>query len=724
MKKEKKILLDVIRSKEYRPMKAKEISLLLGNSKKRLFILQEYLDDLEEEGLIKKNKKGQYVKCLSKTDSKLESLKREHRKKKMKNKLYSGIFIGNRGGFGFVETEEAGEDIFIAKEDRKDAMHKDLVQFFLKEGQKGKRREGIICKVLEHGLTSLVGTFWDCKNYGFVVADNPKIFQDIFIPKEKTKGAKTGDKVVVCISKYAEGKQKPEGIVSEILGALDERGVDITSIVKDKSLPFEFPAKVEEQANRIRPHIIEADFNGRKDLRDLLMVTIDGEDARDLDDAVSLTKEGENYCLGVHIADVSNYVQYRSALDREALKRGTSVYLPDRVIPMLPKALSNGICSLNQREDRLALSCLMKIDGSGRVIEHEIAETVICVNERMTYKDVSKILLREDEALSQRYKKVEDLFFLMQELSQILRAKRKGRGGIDFDFPEAKIRLNEEGKAIEVYTYQTNAATEIIEDFMLIANETVAEEFAEKKIPFVYRSHDLPDRDKMEAALTFIRENGVEVKKKKADISPKEVDEILERIRGQEKESIVARILLRSMKQASYTTDCSGHFGLAAKYYCHFTSPIRRYPDLQIHRIIKDCLRGRMSEEKKASYQEILPDVARHCCETQRRADETEREAIKLKKAEYMSNHIGEIFDGIISGITAWGLYVELENTVEGLVPLGRMTDDYYIYDEVNYRLIGEDRGKIYSFGQRVKVEVLDVSIEDRSVDFQLKEDL
>ena len=724
MKKQKKILLDVIRTKEYRPMKAKEISLLLGNPKNRLFILQGYLDELEEEGLIKKNKKGQYVKCLSKGDLKLDVLKREHRKKKMRKNLLVGTFVGHRDGFGFVEIEgEDKEDIFISKEDTKSAMHGDLVEIYIKEEKRGKRKEGVVYEILKHAVTSLVGTFWDCKNYGFVVADNSKIFEDIFIPKEKMAGAKDRDKVVVSISKYSDGKQKPEGYVTEIIGACGTKGVDITSIVKDKDLPFEFPKRVKEQAGKIQPKLIDGDFNGRKDLRDWLTVTIDGEDAKDLDDAISLIKEGENYHLGVHIADVSNYVQYHSALDREALKRGTSVYLPDRVIPMLPKTLSNGICSLNQGEDRLTLSCLMKIDSKGHILEHEIAETVIRVKERMTYTDVRKILQKEDEGVSKRYKDLEDFFFLMKELSQILRKKRKERGSIDFDFPEAKVLLDENGKAVDIYAYETNVATQIIEDFMLIANETVAKTFADKNLPFLYRSHEIPDRDKMEATLTLIKGYGIKVKKAGQDIQPKEVGEILDLVKGSEKENLISRILLRSMKQASYTTECLGHFGLAAKYYCHFTSPIRRYPDLQIHRIIKDSLRGRLTEAKIQSYSELLPEVARHSSAMERRAEETEREAVKLKKAEYMSSHIGEIFEGVISGVTAWGLYVELANTVEGLVPISKIADDYYIYDEANYCLIGEARGKVYSFGQCVKVEVMDVSIEDRTIDFKLKED-
>ena len=462
------------------------------------------------------------------------------------------------------------------------------------------------------------------------------------------------------------------------------------------------------------------DSHERRDLRDLKTFTIDPVQAKDLDDAVSLSKEGNLFHLGVHIADVSNYVQYNSALDREALKRGTSVYLVDRVIPMLPQKLSNGICSLNAGEDRLALSCLMDIDEKGKVVSHGIAETVIHVNERMTYTDVKKILQKEDEKVSERYKELLPMFFQMEELSALLRKRRKKRGAIDFDFPESKVELDENGKPVRIYPYEQNVATGIIEDFMLAANETVAQEYAQAELPFVYRTHENPDMEKVEPVLELVHRAGVKVKKSKEEIRPKEVQKILKELEGKESEAFFSRLILRSMKQAKYTTECTGHFGLAARYYCHFTSPIRRYPDLQIHRIIKENLRGKMTEAKIRHYQEILDEVARQSSAMERRAEEAERETIKMKKAEYMESQIGQVYEGIISGVTDWGFYVELENTVEGLVHVNSLTDDYYIYDNSRYTLTGEKKKKSFAIGQKVKVRVAQADAGERTVDFVL----
>ena len=532
------------------------------------------------------------------------------------------------------------------------------------------------------------------------------------------KNAVTGDKAIAQIKKYGSSKRNPEGKIIEILGHEGEKGVDVLSVAKSYELPMEFPEKVMNQAEKIKTELNEGDFFGRMDLRDWTMVTIDGEDAKDLDDAVSLTKEGEFYRLGVHIADVSNYVQYNSALDREALKRGTSVYLVDRVIPMLPKKLSNGICSLNAGEDRLALSCLMDIDKKGNVVGHKIAETVIHVTERMTYTNVNKILTHADEAVTKKYQELVPMFFLMKELSEIVRKNRKKRGAIDFDFPESKVILDENGKPVDIYEYEHNSATDLIEDFMLLANETVAEEYYFNEIPFVYRTHEEPDSEKIESVFSMIRAGKIKVKKAKENVSPKEIQQVLKEIEGLECEPFFARLLLRSMKQAKYTTDCIGHFGLAARYYCHFTSPIRRYPDLQIHRIIKENLRSRMTKEKKQHYKEILPDVASRSSMLERRAEEVERETVKMKKAEYMMAHIGEEFEGIISGVTEWGFYVELSNTIEGLVHVNLLTDDYYEYDREHYTLTGEDTGKVYKMGQKIRVKVLRADLATRTVDF------
>lgn len=569
------------------------------------------------------------------------------------------------------------------------------------------------------------GTYQLNRDFGFVISDNPKFSKDIFIPRKEAAGIKNGDKVIAVITDYGSGNKNPEGKIKENLGNIRTPGTDILAIVKSFGIPSEFPEKVMKQAQRVPDHVLDADRDGRLDLRHLQTVTIDGEDAKDLDDAISLTKEGDIYHLGVHIADVSNYVQYNSALDREALKRGTSVYLADRVVPMLPERLSNGICSLNQGEDRLALSCLMDINEKGKVVSHQITETVINVDERMCYTDVKNILEDTDEEAKKRYDALIPMFFMMKELSGILRNSRHHRGSIDFDFPESKIILNAAGKAIDVKPYEANVATKIIEDFMLMANETVAQEYCTEEIPFVYRTHDNPDPEKVESLLTLLHNQGVKIQKAKEEITPKKIQQIIESIEGLPNEAMISRLVLRSMKQAKYTTECSGHFGLAAKYYCHFTSPIRRYPDLQIHRIIKDNLRGRLMREGRTEhYAEILDEVARQSSVCERRADEAERESDKLKKAEYMSYHLGEEFEGIISGVTGWGLYVELPNTVEGLVHVNTLRDDYYVFDQESYELRGEMTKKVYKLGDKVRVRVADADKMLKTVDFELVSDI
>ena len=545
----------------------------------------------------------------------------------------------------------------------------------------------------------------------------------MYISARNSKGVRDGDKVVAEIIDYGDASHKPEGRITENLGSINAPGTDILAIVKSYKIPSEFPIKVINQAMRVPDHVQEADRDGRLDLTELRTVTIDGEDAKDLDDAVSLTKENGIYHLGVHIADVSNYVQGGSALDKEALKRGTSVYLADRVVPMLPERLSNGICSLNQGEDRLTLSCLMDIDESGCVINHQIAETIIRVDRRMSYNQVRMILEDGDTKTSREYQEFVPMFFLMKELSALLRSKRHNRGSIDFDFPESKIILNGAGRAIDVQPYEHNVATDIIEDFMLMANETVAKEYCKGEYPFVYRTHENPDPERVESLLTLLRHQGIQVQKSGEEISPKEIQEILEKIQGLPNEAMLSRLMLRTMKQAKYTTECSGHFGLAAKYYCHFTSPIRRYPDLQIHRIIRDNIRGRLQREGKTEHnREILESVAEQSSICERRAQEAERESDRLKKAEYMSYHLGEEFDGIISGVTAYGLYVELHNTVEGLVHISTLSDDYYTLDEENYELSGELTKKIYHLGQKVRVRVADADALSRTVDFTIVE--
>lgn len=748
MDRRKKFILELMGDPIYQPMRLREISSLLRLSKEEKRELYDVLDELCEEGKVSVDRKGRYEKVKGKWkkkkddryyDDRREEYGSEYgRKKKDKNKKdknkkeqpegiqAEGTFIGHPKGFGFVEIEGQDEDIFIPESDTGTAMHQDKVRIIIRDDKKeGKRQEGVVVKVLERGMPEIVGTYQLNRDFGFVISDNPKFSKDIFIPRKEAAGIKNGDKVIAVIIDYGSGNKNPEGKIKENLGNIRTPGTDILAIVKSFGIPSEFPEKVMKQAQRVPDHVLDADRDGRLDLRHLQTVTIDGEDAKDLDDAISLTKEGDIYHLGVHIADVSNYVQYNSALDREALKRGTSVYLADRVVPMLPERLSNGICSLNQGEDRLALSCLMDINEKGKVVSHQIAETVINVNERMCYTDVKNILEDTDEEAKKRYEALIPMFFMMKELSGILRNSRHHRGSIDFDFPESKIILNAAGKAIDVKPYEANVATKIIEDFMLMANETVAQEYCTEEIPFVYRTHDNPDPEKVESLLTLLHNQGVKIQKAKEEITPKEIQQIIESIEGLPNEAMISRLVLRSMKQAKYTTECSGHFGLAAKYYCHFTSPIRRYPDLQIHRIIKDNLRGRLMREGRTEhYAEILDEVARQSSVCERRADEAERESDKLKKAEYMSYHLGEEFEGIISGVTGWGLYVELPNTVEGLVHVNTLRDDYYVFDQESYELRGEMTKKVYKLGDKVRVRVADADKMLKTVDFELVSDI
>ncbi len=692
-------------------MRAKDIAMLLQLPKGKRSELFEVLDELEDEGLIS-CKKGKYEKVVKEEKSVKEG-------KKQVEELLEGTFLQTAKGFGFVQVEGMEEDFYIREDDTLDAFHMDRVQIRVKPEKTGTRKEAVVLQILGHTIVEVVGTYEASQNFGFVIPDNARITQDIFIPREHTKGAQDGDKVVAKLISYGKERKSPEGRITEILGAKGEVGIDVLSIARGYELPMEFPMKAANQAERVPEYVLESDFQGRLDLRDWTVVTIDGEDAKDLDDGISLTKEGNIYHLGVHIADVTNYVQGNSALDREALRRGTSVYLVDRVIPMLPKRLSNGICSLNQGEDRLALSCLMDIDTDGKMLKYQIAETVICVDRRMTYTAVKNIL-EGDKELRSEYQDFVPMFHHMKDLSQILREKRSKRGSIDFDFPESKVYLDEKGFPIEIKAYEQNVATRIIEDFMLIANETVAREYCEREIPFLYRTHENPDADRMENVLTFIRNQHITVHKKNQEITPFEVQEILSSIEGDPKEPMISRLLLRSMKQAKYTTGCSGHFGLAAKYYCHFTSPIRRYPDLQIHRIIKDDLRGRMNEEKKLHYVHILDEVAEKTSMLERRAEEVERETVKLKKAEYMEARIGQEFDGIVSGVTGWGIYVELPNTVEGLVHVTSLVDDYYIFDEDNYQLVGEQFKRAFRLGDEVRIRVAEVDLATKTIDFVL----
>lgn len=716
LKKRKKYIYDVICTKDYQPMRAREIAILLQVPREKRGDLQDTLDGLVQEGRVAMDRRGRYYKAPAVKPGKAS-------KKKAKEKhadTLCGVFVSHPRGFGFVEIDGEEQDYFIPGEYTGGAFHMDTVEIIPLPQQGGKRREARVAAVREHGITEVVGTFEQDRAFGFVRSDNMKIGRDIFVSQKNAGGARDGQKVVVRLTEYGGHHRSPEGKVTEILGDSRDPGVDVLSVARSMGLPMEFPERVMNQALRVAGEVSEADRNGREDLRDLQMVTIDGEDAKDLDDAVSLTVEGGMYHLGVHIADVSNYVQAGSALDREAFKRGTSVYLVDRVLPMLPVQLSNGICSLNAGEDRLALSCLMDIDSSGRVVDHRIVESVIRVNRRMTYTEVNHILTDPDGDTARAYGALTPMLLAMGELSARIRSRRSGRGSIDFDFPECKIILGATGHPIEIRPYERNAATDLIEDFMLSANETVAREFCEREIPFVYRTHENPDRERLEGVLHFIHTLGIRTKKARQEVSPGEIQEILDGLRGNPCEDLVSRLLLRSMKQAKYTTACTGHFGLAAKYYCHFTSPIRRYPDLQIHRIIKDSIRGRLKPEKIAWYGEHLESVAAQSSTTERRAQEAERETDKMKMAEYMSCHLEEIFSGRISGVTSWGIFVELPNTVEGLVRLSDMVDDYYQFDEEHYQIAGEHSRKAYRLGDPVRVRVKGADPAARTIDFTL----
>ncbi|MBC5714088.1 ribonuclease R [Roseburia sp. BX1005] len=701
--KRKKMIYELICDELYVPMKIREMAILLSVPKEKRQELQEVLDALIAEGKIEVSKKGKYTKA--------------------EGNYITGTFTSHQRGYGFVTIEGEEEDIFIPAEDTGGAFHKDVVQITVSSAVTGRRREGKVVKILSHGITQVVGTYENSKNFGFVVPDDPKINKDIFVPRERSKGAVSGHKVVAEITDYGKKDRKPEGKVVEILGHINDPGTDIISLVRAFALPVEFPTKVLNQAERVAKEVSTADMAGRMDIRDLLTVTIDGEDAKDLDDAITLSKEGDIYKLGVHIADVTNYVQEYSALDEEAKERGTSVYLVDRVIPMLPHTLSNGICSLNQGEDRLALSCMMDIDAKGRVVGHKIAETVVCVDRRMSYTAVKKILEDKDEKTIEEYQDFVPMFGLMKELAAILRKKRMQRGSIDFDFPETKILLDDKGHPVEIKPYERNVATKIIEDFMLIANETVAEDFFWQQVPFVYRTHDNPDSEKIHKLATFINNFGYSIHIGQDEVHPKELQKLLQKIEGSTEEPLISRLTLRSMKQAKYSTISSGHFGLATNYYCHFTSPIRRYPDLQIHRIIKECLRGKMNDKRISHYDKILPEVAKHASDMERRADEAERETEKMKKVEYMSAHIGEEFEGVISGVTAWGFYVELPDTIEGLVHVTSLKDDYYDYSESTYELVGQITNHRYKLGQKVRVVVTATDALLRTIDFELADE-
>ena len=702
----KDMILALMNEKEYVPMKIKELAILLDVPKESREELKAVLDALMAEGKISVSKKGKYAKA--------------------EVFAQTGVFSAHPRGFGFVAIEGRDGDVFVAPDNIKDAMDGDTVQVVVEEATKNHKAEAVVVKVLNRANETVIGMFEKSKHFGFVVPDNPRITVDIFIPEDMDMGAVSGHKVVVKLTSYGSARKNPEGRVIQILGHANDPGVDILSIVKAYGLPESYPEDVMDEVSEV-PDALTEDMiaeeleKGRVDLRDVPMVTIDGEDAKDLDDAVSVSKEAVDgrivYHLGVHIADVTHYVKEKSALDKEALKRGTSVYLVDRVIPMLPHRLSNGICSLNAGTDRFALSCLMDLDEKGNVIGHRICETVVKIDKRMTYTAVNAVL-QGDQAVCEKYREFVPMFLLMNETAKVLRSKRMARGAVDFDFPECKIILDEKGRPKEIKPYERNDANMLIEDFMLAANETVAEDYFWQQIPFLYRTHEKPDEEKIKRFGILINNFGYSIRLQNGELHPKEMQKLLSKVEGTPEEALLSRLALRSMKQAKYTTDCIGHFGLAAKYYTHFTSPIRRYPDLQIHRIIKENLHGNLGSKRLSHYERLLNEVAVWTSSRERLAEEAERETDKAKKVQYMERRIGEIYDGVISGINNYGFYVELPNTVEGMVRVSELNGDYYVFDETHYELVGEQTRRKFKLGQQIRIQVVSVDRFMKTIDF------
>ena len=692
-----------INSEQYNPMFAKDIAMLLDIKSGDIQMLYDIIDDMEKNGRIILTKKG---KIMLPADQ----------------NLYVGTFIGNARGFGFVTREDMplAEDIFIPAAAVNGAIHRDRVMCRITANH-GKRAEGEIVKIIERNMKHIVGTFQEGKGFGFVIPDDKKLAEDIFISKGNTMGAVNGHKVVVKIIKNAGDNTKPEGKIVEIIGHINDPGVDIVSIIRQFELPMDFNEKIYTYIENIPLEVSEEEMQNRTDYRSVQMVTIDGEDAKDLDDAVSVEKlENGNYRLGVYIADVSHYVTQGSPLDKEAYERGTSVYLVDRVIPMLPHKLSNGICSLNAGCDRLCLCCVMEIDSEGSVVSQKIEQAVINVDKRMSYTVVNSLLTDENSPYKEEYTELMPMFSKMEELRNILFEKRRKRGAIEFESREAKIILDENGKPVDIKPYERNIATSIIEEFMLAANECIAEYYFWLELPFVYRNHEEPDSEKVEKLRETIANLGYYLKG--SATHPKSFQKLLAQTKDKPEEMLIHRMVLRSLKQARYSPSNLGHFGLAAKYYCHFTSPIRRYPDLQIHRIISKNLEGTLTENDLNYLNKNLPEITSHCSMAERRAEEAERETDKYKIVEYMSDKVGQEFDGIISGVTNWGIYVELPNTVEGMVAVKNLNDDYYIFDEDAMMFVGEQTHKEYKIVQAVRVKLESASIMTRTIDFKFTE--
>lgn len=707
MEEQEQKILEFMKEKDYVPMKAKEIAMLMRVPKKEYGDFLEVLGNLELKFKIQKNRKSKY-RLVEKT-------------------YYDGIYRKNQKGFGFVRLEEREDEVYIAKENSLNALNGDRVLIeIIEEENKVKSAEAKVVKILKHEKDTMVGIFQNNKNFGFVVPDDRNFGTDIFIAKKDMGKARSNHKVLVKITKYPEKGKKAEGKILEVLGNVNEAGVDMLSLIKEHNLPSTFPEPVVQEAKRFENKVDKKDIPNRVDFRDKEIFTIDGEDAKDLDDAVRVEKlKNGNYRLEVHIADVSFYVRENSLLDNEALIRGTSIYMLGRVIPMLPRELSNGICSLNAGEDRFTLSCLMEIDEKGKVVASEIVKGIIKVTERMSYTDVQAILDQSNEQTIKKYKPYISHFKLMEELAQILKNKRKEQGYLNLDIPESKIDLDMDGRVTNIAKYETTFAHEIIEQFMLTANETVAEKFFWLEAPFIYRVHEDPDLEKIQELNKFLFNFGMKIKANQDNIYPKEFAKILEEVKGKEEEKVVSNLVLRTLKVARYEAQNQGHFGIASKYYCHFTSPIRRYPDLFIHRVISNYLRENYDvsekwvEEKRVQAEES----AKQSSEREKIATKVEREAEDLKKAEYMEKRIGEEYEGIVSSVTSFGIFVELENTVEGLIRFDDLGDEYFIYDEDRKRLIGERTKQTYKIGDKVLIRVKKASKLLRQIDFELVKD-
>ncbi len=639
------------------------------------------------------------------------------------NLIRGRIQMHAKGFAFFIPDEEDKDDVYLHHSDLNSAMNNDKVLVRIeKRDESGQRPEGTVIRILERATTRVVGTYEQSRNFGFVIADDKRIPNDIFIPKGQTNGAADGHKVIVNITKFPEERMSAEGEIVEILGHKNDPGIDIISIIYKHGIKLDFPDEVLKQAADTPDQISEGELKNRRDLRDETIVTIDGADAKDLDDAVTVKKlDNGNYKLGVHIADVTYYVQENSPIDKEARERATSVYLVDRVIPMIPHRLSNGICSLNPQVDRLTLSCEMEIDPNGEVVGHEIFQSVIKTNERMTYKDVNEILENDDQELMEKYKDLVPMFREMAALAKTLRQKRMGRGAIDFDFKEAGVIVDEEGKAVDVKLRERSVAERLIEEFMLAANETVAEHFHWMEVPFIHRIHEDPDQSKLQHFFEFVANLGFSVKGTSEKVHPQALQKVLEEVEGTQEDMIISKLMLRSMQQAKYDPQSLGHFGLATEFYTHFTSPIRRYPDLTVHRLIRTYLvEDKLDYQTRKHWKDQMPEIARHSSEMERAAVDAERETDDLKKAEFMQDKIGEEFEGVISSVTSFGMFVELPNTVEGLVHVSTLTDDYYHFQEKQYAMIGERTGNIYRIGDEVTIRVTNVNLDERVVDFEI----